>query len=923
MMRLSARRGSTGAIAADAPPPPRGDEHWHDLLAAALDLAGSPTDLRDAVGRVLDFVLAYSHWPLAHALLFSDDTGASPALRVWQTVDPTRFADFAVETDGMRFAAGQGLPGRVLATGRPVWVPDVARDTNFPRQAIAAACGIRGAVGVPVRGRNGVSGVIEAFAETPTEVDEPTLAVMQHLADHLAATAERMLTVESREEAEQALRRSERDLAEAQRIAHIGSWTWDVGADHLSWSAELLRIYGLSHSPGPVVFEDYLARVHPEDRARVSQAVRRAVDDGERYEQEYRIVRTDGSVRWVRAAGEVTERRDGRASRLGGFCHDITDQHRADTRRRQAQEALASQQQLLQRVARGEPLTGTLDALCRDVEERCPGAKCSVLTVAPAENVLRHAAAPSLPESFRRAVDGMAINDSAGACGRAASRLEDVVVADTLNDTLTAEFVALARHHQLRSVWSHPLTTAGGELLGTFALYRHERHTPDPTEREAVSAAGSIAAVAIERALAVDALTAAAQRDPLTGLANRAAFLDRLTEALARTGHRTSVLFCDLDRFKWINDSIGHPAGDTILVEVGWRLESALAGDHLLARFGGDEFTVLVTDATPSELDALADRIKAVVEAPFRLEGGEFFLSVSIGIATAAAAVDASELLRDADAAMYAAKERGPGRHAVFDSRLRERAVERVTVENDLRRAIERDELTMQYQPIVDPRTGDWAGVEALVCWRHADRGLVPPDRFVPLAEETGLILPLGARVTAHVLTDVSGLCTDRGIYVAINVSAVQLADPAFATDLLAQLDRHGMAASQLVLEVTETALMLEPETARTTLGELVELGARVFVDDFGTGYSSIARLRELPVAGVKIDRRFSAAAGADDAADRLLAAINDLAHAVGLQVVAEGIETAAAATRVRELGCDFAQGYHFARPVPVAQLSP
>jgi diguanylate cyclase (GGDEF)-like protein len=911
--------------AGPAPPAAAGglaDSQWHSLLKSAVALTQAAGNLDEALAGALDLVLEYSGWPLGHALMTEDGTNDAISTRVWRTDDPGRFETFQAASEALRLLAGEGLPGRIIAGASPAWISDVAQDDDFVRREAAAARGIQAAAGVPISGSSGVLGVLEFFTDRPAPVDARLLDLLSHVGTQLGVVVERLRQQAERRQVEEALRRSERDLAEAQRLAHIGSWTWDVGADHVVWSAELHRIYGLDNVAGPVSFDEYLARVHPEDRERVADAVQNAVATLQPYEHEYRIVWPDGNVRWVHAAGDVLDRDGDRPRRLGGFCHDITTQRDADERRRQAQDALTSHRRLLEGVARGEPLRTTLDALCREIELRFPGAYCSVLAATPGEGVLRHAAAPSLPEAFRAAIDGLPIDERAGACGRAAARLENIVVSDTLTDALTADFIALAEQHSLRSVWSHPLATASGELLGTFAVYRSEPHEPDAAEQQAVAAAGSIAAVAMERALTEQALTAAARVDPLTGLANRAAFLNELNYRLRRRDSRTAVLFCDLDRFKWINDSLGHPLGDKILVEVAWRLEAALDGRHLLARFGGDEFTVLADGLTDIELDTLATGLEAALDPPFHLEGGEFFLSVSIGIATDAFATDAFELVRDADAAMYAAKERGRARHATFDSALRQRALERVTTEADLRRAVERDELLMHYQPIYRLNGGDeLVGIEALVRWQHPSRGLVSPDHFIPLAEETGLVIPLGERILDRVLTEAAAVLRGRRLDVGINVSVVQLSDPSFPETLAAALDRHGVEAGQVLIEVTETAVMQELDIARVALEELVKIGARVLIDDFGTGYSSIARLSDLPVAGVKIDRRFSVRLGENERVDQLLAAITDLAHAMQLEVIVEGIETAAARTRAEELGCEFGQGYELARPAPLSTL--
>jgi len=924
MSRFLAKRQTPGTTVPEQPGVQTGDSdrHWHELLKSAAALARAAGDTDEAIAWALRLIRDYSGWCLGHALLLDPSSDTLRSTGVWHSQEPDRFAGFVAASEGMELKRGVGLPGRVLDRAQPVWIDDVLADDNFPRASEAAACGLRTAAAVPIPTGRGLIGVLEFFSDTVVELDPRLLDLVSHVAGQLGVIVDRSRDVRDRESAETALRRSERDLAEAQRLAHIGSWSWDVTDNEVVWSAELHRIYGLDEGGGPASFEQYLSRVHPDDRDRVAAAVQRTMETLEPYEHEYRIVWPDGRVRWVHAAGAVSAAADGRPLRLGGFCHDITDQRESEDRRQQAQDELESHRQTLERIARGERIEITLDLLCREIEQRFSGAHCSVLTATAGEQVLRHAAAPSLSPTFRKAIDGLPIVDGMAACGTAAARGEEVVVQDVFTDALTKDFVELARVHDLRSVWSLPLFSAAGQLLGTFAVYRSEVHSPSPEEHRAVAAAGSIAAVALERANAEKALTAAARIDPLTGLANRATFLSELAFRLSTPNSRTAVLFLDLDGFKWINDSLGHPLGDRILVEVAWRFEAALDGRHLLARFGGDEFTVLVSDATSDELDQLADALAAAMTTPFTVEGSEFYLSVSIGIATDEFATGAYDVVRDADAAMYEAKTRGRGRHAVFDNVLRERALERVTTEAELRRALERDEFVLHYQPIIRLTDGRCTGLESLVRWQHPTRGLLLPDRFVPLAEENRFILAMGHRILDRALAETAQLVADRNLRVGVNVSVVELSDPTYAENMAAALQRHSFPAERLFVEVTETAVMQELELALASVQQLAGLGVTVLIDDFGTGYSSLARLRELPVAGVKIDKRFSAPLGVDADADRLLGAVADIAHAMQLQVVVEGIETEAAAAKARELGCDYGQGYHYARPAALDQLT-
>ncbi len=753
-------------------------------------------------------------------------------------------------------------------------------------------------------------------AEVPVEV---SLSPVEASSGRVVVAS--MRDVSERRQAETALHESRQRLAEAQRIAHIGSWSWSVATDSVSWSDELYRLYGLDPATGPASFADYLQRVHPGDRDRVAAAITSTVQSLAPYEHDYRIVLPSGAVRRMHARGEVTARDGDRALQLMGYCHDVTEHWEVDEKRRQAQDELASQQLVLQRIARGQPLAATLDLICAEIERTYPGSMCSVLVVDADDRSLRLAAGPSLPGALRRGVDGLPIREGASACGTAAARNETVVVEDTLLDPLTADFTDLAMEEQLRSVWARPLTNATGEVVGTFAVYRRVRHRPDESERRAVAAAVSMAALALERSQNLERLSAAARFDSLTGLSNRAWFLSELGHQLTDS-RLLAVMFLDLDGFKWINDSLGHPTGDRILLDVARRLKTALGDRSTLARFGGDEFALMVVDAEVGVVEEVAARIESAMSAPFVLDRGEFFLSVSIGIAYSSKQVRPDELIRDADTAMYAAKERAGSSHATFNSRLRDRAVHRITLESELRRAIERDEFVMHYQPMVDLRTRTWAGVESLVRWQHPTRGLLAPDLFIPFAEESGLIVPLGAGLLRQVV-EFGARLGDRlpGRGVTLNVSARQLSDPVFGDEVLAVLHRYGLRADQLGIEITETALMREFTEVHLALDPLADQGISLVIDDFGCGYSSIARLRELPVTGMKIDKSFCSDLGTDQGRDNVVASIVDLAHALDLYVVMEGIESALAAQTSADLGADLGQGFHFARPMPADDL--
>jgi len=428
-----------------------------------------------------------------------------------------------------------------------------------------------------------------------------------------------------------------------------------------------------------------------------------------------------------------------------------------------------------------------------------------------------------------------------------------------------------------------------------------------------------------EQKTAEDALAHSALHDGLTGLVNREVLLDRLRRVLVSRrpdGSVVAVVFLDLDQFKWVNDSCGHSAGDRLLVEVARRLEGVVDATDTLARFGGDEFVVLCeqVEAEAAAVDTV-ERLVSALSLPFTLEGDEVTVTASVGVAVAVpgTGADAELVVRDADIAMYRAKERGRARVEVFDAQMRERASARLQTQSDLSHALERSELEVHFQPVVDMRSGSVTGSEALVRWQHPVHGLLGPDAFVPHAEETGLIVALGAAVLAQACATTAGwnLTRTDPLEVAVNLSARQLADPQLAAVVQEALSASGLPAHLLCLEVTETVVMDDAEASSAVLGQLRDLGVRVAIDDFGTGYSSLAYLRSLPVDLLKVDRSFIAAVDDEGPGLAIVTAVLALARALDLGVVAEGVETVGQRAALSALGVPLAQGWLWGRAVP------
>ncbi len=519
-----------------------------------------------------------------------------------------------------------------------------------------------------------------------------------------------------------------------------------------------------------------------------------------------------------------------------------------------------------------------------------------------------------------------------GVGGRAVSEGQ-LVIADLYEATSTPlhQFVQTGLHTAMAAPVHRDGKVVGSLLV---ASYRPDRVYSEG-EQEVLSAFAEHASLALNDASAAEAIRQAyalalrqATLDPLTELANRSSILDRIRQAVAEgvaTGAHPAVLFIDLDGFKKINDSLGHAIGDEVLVRIAERLRLAMRPDDVVARLGGDEFVVLCEGLADAGTRQVAERLLRAVATPLPVYGRSVVITASIGIARAEGTVQAEDLLRNADVAMYKAKAAGPGRVEVFDELVRITMLERLEVEQSLRRALEHGQLCVHYQPVVDVGTGETVGAEALVRWDHPELGIVMPGSFIHIAEEAGLIVEIGAWVLAQACADRArwervGLCGPEH-RLSVNLSARQFADPGLVAVIEGALARAGLASSALCLELTETVLMDDADATVAMLSALHELGVHLSVDDFGTGYSSLSYLKRFVVDELKIDQGFVAGLGVAKGDEVVVRAVVGLAAALGLEVVAEGVETVGQLAVLRSLGCERAQGYLFGRPGPGWQV--
>jgi diguanylate cyclase (GGDEF)-like protein/PAS domain S-box-containing protein len=608
---------------------------------------------------------------------------------------------------------------------------------------------------------------------------------------------------------------------------------------------------------------------------------------------------------------------------VAGISRDITERTLADALR-------DGQSDILQMIAMSAPLGSVLDHLMRLVESQLIGIFGSVLLLDNDGLHLRHGAAPSLPEAYTKAVDGVRIGPKVGSCGTAVYRREAVIVADILSDPLWDDYRELAAQYDYRSCWSTPILSHQGDVLGVFAMYSMSVREPTLIELRLIDTIIRIAGIAIERKHAEDRIQFMANHDALTGLPNRTLLKDRLEQALLhaqRYDRWVTVVFIDLDNFKFVNDSLGHNAGDELLKVVADRMVESVRETDTVVRLGGDEFVVLLVDQ-PKNADivtATLQKLRSAIAEGVRIEGHDLRVTGSIGIANYPNnGTDADALLASADAAMYRAKEIGRDNFQFYTPELNTKVHEKFLLQEELRNAVTRSEFVLSYQPQVDLRTGHIFAVEALIRWQHPTQGVVSPVKFIPMAEESGLIVPIGDWVLREACRQ-NKAWQDAGlplVTMCVNVSARQFREKSLIGAVVNALSESGLDARYLELELTESLIMQDVEQAVATMKELQRLGVQLSIDDFGTGYSSLAALKTFPVARLKIDKSFIDDLPSNENDRAVASAVILLGQKLNLRVIAEGVETDEQVAFLRENNCDEMQGYHFSKPIPPQEIA-
>ncbi|MEP6623558.1 MAG: EAL domain-containing protein, partial [Acidimicrobiia bacterium] len=757
--------------------------------------------------------------------------------------------------------------------------------------------GIQGPVTLRILRPDGTTRVVEAMGHN--RLDDPAV-------EGVVVTTR---DISERVEAEISARRSDARLrALVENLSDVVTIVNPAGElIYTSPTAEAL----FGFRPGDESWTDPTARMHPDDRDAAIEQLGLQIAGDRQEPVQFRLRDAAGGWRDVEAiARDMTNDPD---------VEGIVVTTRDVSARRLAERLVTDQAQVLTLIARGAPLLSTLSTLCEIIERIVGDVLCGILVVDPERPVLGLGAGPHLPAEVAAVCENIPVRRMPAA-GRGTA-----VILDIGADPRSAGFRDVAARHAIAGVWSTPIfDSLAKRVIGTVAMFLASPREPTAAEREILQMFSQTAAIAVERQAAEDLLAHRANHDSLTGLPNRVLFLEFLSNALARAereGGKVAVLFLDLDRFKHINDGLGHDAGDEVLRTLASRLHAVMRPADVVARFGGDEFTVLCDGLDPDRvadhITDIARRLLDVVEEPLSVGGEDRRLSASVGIAVAGPGCTAENLLRDSDAAMYEAKQRGKARWEIFDDDMRSSMTARLDLESRLERAIERNEFRLFLQPMIELATGRCVGAEALLRWQDPDKGLVTPDAFIGLAEETGLIIPIGEWALTEACRTVAqweaaGLLSSE-FMMSVNLSARQVAQADLVERVHAAIQRSGPMASRLCLEITESVLM--EESSVDAMHALRELGVRFSIDDFGTGYSSLGYLKRFPVDSVKVDRSFVDGLGTDSEDSAIVAAVVSLGHALGLSVVAEGVETSGQLQHLLALGCDRAQGYWFSGP--------
>ncbi|AMD00511.1 EAL domain-containing protein [Halomonas chromatireducens] len=722
------------------------------------------------------------------------------------------------------------------------------------------------------------------------------------------------------------LKRTEERLTEAQRIGRIGDWEYDIATQSINWSRQVYEILGRDPTLGPPRSLEEHAKLYALSSHRVLiEKVELAIASGEPEELELLVNHSTGMEVHVKVMAVPSKDSQGRVNGLFGTIQDISEEKRAE----RALMTRAHQQLLVADFGRLALSTKDIETVFREaatlIAEGLGVGYTKVLLCDDSSNTCTLVAGSGWSADWigRKTYRDSSIDSQAK---HVFESQEPLVIENFRDETRFSPSPLLIQHGIVSGV---NVVVKGIEgPLGVLGAYARESHRFSSDDIRFLESLANTLSSAIERRMADERLTHMALHDALTDLPNRILLTDRLNMAFSdaqRHGQHLALLFLDVDRFKNINDVYGHAFGDQILMEIAKRLRGVMRAMDTISRQGGDEFLIVVPELrNDEEAKHVAQKVLGTFVPPFQVEGSEVVLSASIGIACYPAdGQEAETLLRNADAAMYVAKEQGRNCYQFYAADMHAKTMEHLMLEGDLRRAIENHQLYLEYQPQLDLTTGGIIGLEALVRWRHPTHGLVSPGKFIPIAEESGQIVPIGTWVLEEACHQ-HARWIDEGFElgtIAVNVSANQFQQPDFVNVVEAVLKRTGLTADRLELELTESMVMQTMEIVLDKLSRLHALGIKLAIDDFGTGYSSLSYLKQFPLHRLKIDQSFTAGLTEGRESHAITQAIIHMGHSLGLDVLAEGIETVEQEELLKTMACNAGQGYRFAKPLPAEEV--
>ncbi len=828
-----------------------------EIVQNLLQISFKDSSLLEQLREALDLIVEIPWLPLtAKGGIFLLDRARPEtlSLSVHKNMDPSLLRECGT------ISFGECLCGRAAQERRFIFAP------HLPEEHLSRYQGMddQSHYIIPITKEEQTLGVLMLYAEAGHACSEPEQQFLETVAQALALLIER-------QQAAERLGTSEANLNKAQQIAQLGYWDWHIPENTLLWSAEVYRIFGLSPEETAPSYENFLSHVHPDDRRKVQDAVQHTLETRAPYSINHRIL-LDGTFRELHAEGEVEFAENGTPVRMFGTVQDIT-------LLKKSEEQLALAARVFESSIEGITITdasGVIQSVNR--------AFTVITGYSPEEAIGQR---PSILKSDRH---DASFYQKMWATLLASGRWEGEIWNRRKNGEVYPEWLTITA-----------ITDDYGQPTHHVAVF-HDMSQLRSYEEQ---------------------LHFHAYHDALTSLPNRQLMLDRLTVAIGhaqRSGRHVAALVLDLDNFKHINDSLGHSVGDLLLQQVARRLRECVPADNTVARLGGDDFAVLLEEcANEKEAVLLAEAIIASFAAPFNLTIYESFVTVSIGITYSPTDGNDSEtLLKNAELAMYRAKEEGKNKYQLFTKAMNAAVVHRLSLENNLRKALERDEFLVYYQPKVAPATRQITGMEALIRWKTRDGRLVSPLDFIPLAEETGLIVPIGEYVLRQACLDTRGWLGERkDLTVAVNLSPRQFMQEGLVARVRQIVEETGLPFASLALEITESAVMANEQTALALLLELKALGLGLALDDFGTGYSSLHYLRRLPINTLKVDRSFIKDLPQEKNSVAIATTILTLAQALKLEVVAEGVETVEQAAFLRRLNCTEIQGYFYSPPLP------